>query len=55
VTVWFLERAEEMINFPVRPEPPRMRKCILDLDFNSSGGRDVRIVVTVSEVLCPWR
>jgi len=32
VTVWFFDRAEEMINFPVRPEAPRTRKCISGLE-----------------------
>ena len=38
VTVWFFESAEEMINFPVRPEAPRTRKCISSLE------RFVRVV-----------
>ncbi len=28
VTVWFALRADSMMCFPVRPEPPRMRRCI---------------------------
>jgi hypothetical protein len=32
VAVWFFDRTEEMINFPVRPEAPRTRKCISGLE-----------------------
>lgn len=29
VMMWFEARADSMISLPVRPEPPRMRRCIL--------------------------
>jgi hypothetical protein len=50
--VWFFERAEEMTNFPVRPEAPRTRKCISGLETICEGC-ELRVVSCCREVRSP--